>query len=67
MKLGEDECQVFKLHISHLKQENMLSEIEHIQSRDGRKNNKVFPNYAKCETFQKHIEVVTEARSSYQN
>ena len=45
----------------------MLSEIEHIQSADGSKNKKVFPNCGKCETFQKHIETATQAQSSYQN
>ena len=45
----------------------MLSEIEHSQPTDGRKNKKVFPNCSKCETFQKHRETATEAWSSYQN
>ena len=45
----------------------MLSEIEHTQSTNGEKNKKVFPNCAKCETFQKHVEIATEARSSHQN
>ena len=55
------------MHLSHLKEDHMLSEIEHTQSTDGRKNKKVFSNCAKCETFQKHIETATEARYSYQN
>ena len=67
VKLGEEECKVCEMHISHLKEEHMLSEIQHTQSTDGRKNKKVFLNCAKCETFQKHIITATEARSSYQN
>ena len=57
----EEECEVCKLHIFHLKEEHMLSKIEHSQPTDGRKNKKVFPNCSKCETFQKHIEPATEA------
>ena len=67
VKLGEEQCKVCEMHISHLKGEHMLSEIQHTQSTDGRKNKKIFPNCAKCETFQKHIITATEARSSYQN
>ena len=40
----------------------MLSEIEQIGEKI-----RVFQNCAKCETFQKHIEIATEVRSSYQN
>ena len=55
------------MHKLHLKKKHVLSEIEHIQSTDGSKNKKIFPNCAKCETFQKHIETATQALSSYQN
>ena len=37
------------------------------QSTDRRKNKKVIPNFTECETFRKHIETATEARSLYQN
>ena len=67
VKLGEEECEVYELLMSHLKEEHMLSEIEHTQSADGRKNKKVFPNCAKCDTIQKHAETATEAQSSDQN
>ena len=65
VKLGQEECEICELRISHMKEEHMLSETEHTQSKDGEKNKKVFPNCVKCETFQKHIERATEARSSY--
>ena len=67
MKLGEEECEVCQLHISHLKEEHMLNETEHAQLTDGTKNKKIFPNCAKSEAFQKHKETAAESRSSYQN
>ena len=33
VKLAEEECEVSELHISHLKKEDMLSEIEHTINR----------------------------------
>ena len=51
VKSGEEKCEVWELHISHLKEEHMLSETEHKQSADGRKSEKVFPNWAIWKDF----------------
>ena len=53
VKLGEEECEICKLHITHLKVEHMLSEIEHTQSTDGRSTDGS-PNCSKCESFKEY-------------
>ena len=59
-------CEVCELHIP-FERGTYVEWVDHIQSTDRRKDKKVFPNCAKCETFQKHIETTAEAWSSYQN